>query len=164
MSVTPTIIRSKRKTIMLQITPDAKLVVYAPTLIPKFFIDRFISEKKDWIEKKLSEVSIRSVVTQKKYTEGETFLFLGKKVTLTFTNDITIKVTSDKLFVPKVIVFRIEKEIETWFKNQAKAHITKRLEYHATRMKAKYTNVFFSDTKSKWGTCFPDNSLQFNWR
>lgn len=160
----PTIIRSRRKTILLQVTHDAKLVVYAPTLIPKFFIDRFIAEKKEWIEKKMLEVSKRPLAKRKTFTEGEIFLFLGQEVILTFTNEIPIRIQAGKLRVPQAVSFRIEKELETWFKTQAKDIITKRLEYHAQRMQASYTSVFFSDTKSKWGTCFPDNSLQFNWR
>lgn len=32
------------------------------------------------------------------------------------------------------------------------------------KMNTKYKSIRFSDTFSKWGTCFPDNSLQSNWR
>jgi predicted metal-dependent hydrolase len=163
--VTPSkIIRSRRKSITLQITPHGELLVLAPTLVPKFFIDRFIAEKEQWIQKKLSEVNHRPKVLLKQYAEGEEFLFLGKKVTLQFTAGVKIFVKDSSLFFPRALGFRLKKELEQWYIQQAKELITNRLEYHAKQMCASYTSVRFSDTKSKWGTCFHDNSLQFNWR
>lgn len=149
---------------MLQVTSNAQLVVYAPTLVPKFLIDRFISEKKEWIEKKLSEVQKRKPKAVKTYTEGDTFLFFGKEIILQFTEGIIIEIKENRLLFPKALSFRVQKELEMWFKNQAKDIISKRLQYHAKIMDVSYKTVMFSDTKSKWGTCFPDNSLQFNWR
>ncbi len=158
------IIRGRRKTIMLHITPDAKLVVYAPHLVPKFFIDRFIEEKNTWIEKKISEMKKRGQQKIKTFTEGEALLFLGNKLSLTYTQGIDISVKENKLLFPKALQFRVKKELENWYRKQAKDIIINRLKYHAKNMNTEYTSVMFSDTKSKWGTCFHDNSLQFNWR
>jgi predicted metal-dependent hydrolase len=60
--------------------------------------------------------------------------------------------------------FRIEKEIKAYLFKQAEKIIHEQLKRYAAEMKVKYGRVRFSDTQSKWGTCFPDNSLQFNWR
>lgn len=51
-----TIIRSKRKTISIQITPDLSVVVRAPYRCPKREIDRVLEEKKDWIEKHIKRM------------------------------------------------------------------------------------------------------------
>ena len=47
------LIRSKRKTISLQIDGNCKLVVHAPYTVPKSEIDKMVSRHSGWIEKHL---------------------------------------------------------------------------------------------------------------
>lgn len=53
------IIRSRRKTIAIQIKPDLSVVVRAPYGISKREINEFVERKYDWIERKLQEMSRR---------------------------------------------------------------------------------------------------------
>lgn len=161
--VSPKIIRSRRRSIALEVNRNGEVIVKAPKLLPKFFIEKFISEKKDWIEETLAKVK-KHLPIKKKYTEGESFLFLGKEYALAFYTGTKIGLKENMLFFPKTLQFRIQKELVNWYKDQAEKFITKRLAFHAKKMQATYTDVFFSDTSSKWGTCFADNTLQFNWR
>jgi predicted metal-dependent hydrolase len=158
------IIRSHRGSLTLHITPDGKIIVNAPILLPNFLINRFLHEKQEWIHKKLLEVHKRPQATIKQYTEKENFLFLGKHYPLVFTTGTHIMIKEETLYFPKALHFRAKKELENWYIAQAKEIITRRVTVHAEKMKAEYKNLRFSSTKSKWGTCFPDNSLQFNWR
>jgi predicted metal-dependent hydrolase len=48
------LIRSKRRTISIEITPDARVVVRAPRNAPVSDINRFIGEKADWIDRHLA--------------------------------------------------------------------------------------------------------------
>ena len=59
MSMEYTIIRSRRRTISLEITDDAKLLVRAPMRVPKYEIERFIKEKEAWIVKHIAKVQAR---------------------------------------------------------------------------------------------------------
>lgn len=163
MSVVPQIIRSRRSSITIQITPQGELVVKAPKFMPQFVIDKFLHEKSDWIEKTLAKVSTRQT-KQKTYHEGEEFLFLGITHTLKFVDRIEVSAKNGKLLFPKALVFRIKKELENWYKNKAKEIITRRVSYHAKQMGKEYTSVMFSQTSSKWGTCTHENKLQFNWK
>lgn len=43
------LIRSKRKTLAVQITPDGRVIVRAPLRYPQREIDRFLKERADWI-------------------------------------------------------------------------------------------------------------------
>lgn len=159
----PHIIRSRRSSIQLYISPDGEVIVKAPHLAPKFVINHFVNSKKDWIEKTLAKVQQR-IPKKKVYQEGEEFLFLGKVLTLKFYNGIHIVPKDDILYFPKALQFRIKKELESWYQKQAQDIIAKRVRHHAGLMNATYADIFFSDTSSKWGTCFADNRLQFNWR
>lgn len=93
-----------------------------------------------------------------------TFYFLGAPRSLTFYDGLAINVKEDKLFFPKALKFRLQKELESWYKKQAQEIISERVEIKAREMKAEFLSIFYSDTSSKWGTCFADNALQFNWR
>ncbi len=53
------LIRSKRKTISIEITSDARVVVRAPMRASVKDINRFIGEKADWIEKHLIKIEER---------------------------------------------------------------------------------------------------------
>lgn len=45
------LIRSKRKSISLQVDREAKVIVRAPRWVPKWQIEAFVSSKTDWINK-----------------------------------------------------------------------------------------------------------------
>ena len=49
------IIRSSRKTISLQITPEGKLVVRCPNRMKRLDIQAFVESKRNWIEKHLQK-------------------------------------------------------------------------------------------------------------
>lgn len=51
--------RSNRKTMTLEVTPDAKVIVRAPCRMPEATIRRFINEKSSWIEESLRKVTER---------------------------------------------------------------------------------------------------------
>lgn len=67
------LIRSKRKTLSLQISDNAELLVHAPNRLSVKKIESFIHEKQYWIEKK--QALIKN--TKRKMHEDEKFLYLG---------------------------------------------------------------------------------------
>ena len=66
-----TVIRSKRKTIAVQIKPDGTVVVRAPKWMRERDIESFVQEKRAWIEKHLMLVQERQARVEKvePYTE-----------------------------------------------------------------------------------------------
>lgn len=157
------LIRSRRNSISIQIDSQGKLIVKAPFLMPKFLINRFIAQKSDWITKRIKTIQDHQPQIAKQYAHGEEYIYLGNTYFLEIGSYKEISI-SDKLYFPKVLSFRIKKELENWYMRQAKQVITQRVNYHAREMNTSFTGLTFSDTKSKWGSCSPDNALQFNWR
>ena len=51
-----TLIRTSRKTISIQLSPDGEVVVRAPYRMPKREIDRFVESKRGWVVKHLRNV------------------------------------------------------------------------------------------------------------
>ena len=72
------VIRSKRKTISLQVSDDATLIIRAPFKVSEKIINRVILKHSDWIEKKKKKMQSRDVkFSKKEYVNGEGFLYLG---------------------------------------------------------------------------------------
>lgn len=158
------IIKARRRTLSIQITPEGEVVVKAPLLTPNFIIRKFVREKESWIRSHLEKMAAKPKI-KRQYGEGEEFLYLGKEYKLHFGNFSRITFTqSRRLDFPEFLKFRIQKELTDLYFKLAKELIVKRTAYHAQRMKVQYGNIMLSDTKSKWGTCTYHNNLQFNWR
>ena len=56
------LIRSRRKTISLQITPTGELVVRCPERMKKADVDAFVISKEQWIRKHLPDPSVRTLL------------------------------------------------------------------------------------------------------
>lgn len=160
----PKIIRSRRRTLTIQILPDASVLVKAPLFTPTFIINSFINKNGNWIEQKILELIQKKDKNKLNYKEGANLLFLGNEYTITFVNDTKISLKIDRILVPEAGKFRLEKELNIWLVRQARDIITKQVEYYASLMKARYTDLKFSDTRSQWGRCTYENKLQFSWR
>ena len=51
------LVRSDRKTCQIQVKSDGRIIVRAPRRMPEKHIERFVSEKSDWIEKVQKKLS-----------------------------------------------------------------------------------------------------------
>lgn len=158
------IIRAKRRTLSLQVLPDATLVVKAPRFMMDWEIRRFIDSHEDWISRQMKRIERSVKVSPRTYADGEEFLYLGIPRRLTIGEYVNIEAQEGTLLYPRSINFRIRKELENWYTKQARGIITNRATVNAQAMNVSYLGIMFSDTKSKWGSCRHDNYLQFNWR
>ena len=73
------IIKSKRKTISVQIKPD-EVIVRAPTRMKQSEIEKFVETKRNWIEKHLKSVSEKQKLLRntQPFTEEEIRSFVAK--------------------------------------------------------------------------------------
>ena len=68
-----TLIRSRRKTLQVEISTDCRVTVRVPNRASKAEIDRFLDERRDWIEKNLAKMKKRldDVPVADKYSDRE---------------------------------------------------------------------------------------------
>ena len=159
------IIRSKRRSIAFIISHDATLVVRAPMRTPLPYIEKLVQSKADWIERKKHEAQKRPQAVEKSFSDGEVFLYLGKKYQLTVTKDLKISLgVEGQLFFPKIFLWRAKARLLDWYHIQAKIEITKRTEEIAKRLNLKHQSIRITNAQGNWGSCGPKNSLNFNWR
>src|SRR5512139_2640097 len=72
------IVRSRRRTLALIVTHEARVIVRAPLKAPTALIDDFVKKQQSWIRKKIGEMKGRPQAVAHFYKEGEIFWFLGR--------------------------------------------------------------------------------------
>jgi hypothetical protein len=157
------IIRSKRKTISLGVTPDATLVVRAPfdTSVEK--IQELVIQKRFWIKEKMVAVKKNGITTDKEFENGEGFLFLGKSYKLKIQDCDKIEL-SGGLCLPKKYKNNAREKLIEWYREKALEKITERVEWYSKNTGWRFKSVKINDAKSRWGSCGASGSLNFTWR
>lgn len=159
------ITKSHRRSIAVSVSRDGIVIVKAPRPMPKFLIDRFIQEHREWIEKTQERAKKSSPQKKRMYQDGEIFLYLGREYVFRIGNYTAISIHENDLLFPKALLFRAEKELTSWYIKKAKELITERVSWYGKELGTSYKGTLtFSDTRSQWGRCTQDNRLQFNWR
>lgn len=67
--VSCTLVRSARRTIAIQISPDGSVTVRAPRRCSRAALAEFVAEKRDWITRKQEELRERAALRQEKEAE-----------------------------------------------------------------------------------------------
>ena len=157
--------RSKRKTISIVITSDAKVLVKAPLKISLNEINKFVYEKQNWIESKLNIITqnrsqFDDVINYKK------MLILGIKYDIYKSDNVKkIALESDKLIVPsKYTNEKILEIVKKWYINFANEIISNRYEEISKHIKLKGKEVLINNTRGRWGACTSKGRITFNFR
>jgi predicted metal-dependent hydrolase len=128
-------------------------------------IQEFIHEKADWISR--TREKLKSIVqpTAHKYTDGETFLYLGtsfylklvkaQRPSLKFDNGFALGQSAQK---------RGLAAFTRWYKASAKDIISERVAQYAHQYGFAPKQVKISSAQTRWGSCSADGTLNFTWR
>jgi len=155
-----TLIRSKRKTLSLQINSDAKLIVRSPIRLSIKEIETFINDKSSWIDKKSKSVQ-SSLIQKPNYSEGEQFLYLGNQYTLTHSATQKTQLNFDgEVFILSGDGYSA---FHSWYKIAFKKIALPRLEYYAELYQLSYQHVRIKAQKTLWGSCSSVNNINLNY-
>jgi predicted metal-dependent hydrolase len=159
------IVRSRRRTIALVITPDAHLIIRAPLRAPAAMIDEMIREKSGWIRKKIGEMKERPQVVVHAYEEGEVFWFLGRPYPLYIVDDGRAAIErTDRLCVSRSLVPDIRNRLKRWYIAEAEKEIRSRSMWFSMMTGYSPASVRITDARQRWGSCTCKGGLNFSWR
>ena len=129
------IIRSKRKTLGLEVKYDGTVNARVPMRAPREIIERFIREHEAWIVRKRQEWSLA-----------------GNK------DDM-----AGEYGVNAIDPSRILPAVETKEgKAKIRQYIEKQVEYYAGLMGVTYGRISMRNQKTRWGSCSSQGNLNFN--
>jgi len=160
------IIRSRRTTIELYITDDARLIIRAPFSADEKTINHFIEKHKRWIDKKIKLIKEqRENFKEKRFVDGENFLYLGNNFKLNVVENKSKALLFDNGFYLSKDLSTCAKEIfEKCYKEKAKEIFTERAQYYSEIMNLKYSKIRIMSAKRRWASCSKKGNLNFNWR
>lgn len=159
------IVRSRRHTITLVVTPDSTLVVRAPIGASISYIESMVRKKSAWIRQKLIEVSLRPKSPVKEYVNGEEFLYIGQAYKLCIVEhaekDIELK---DKLCLSARVRPIARHVIRRWYKSVALKIIGQRCQWYVDATGYKPVSIKITEARKRWGSCGSKGTLNFSWR
>ncbi len=161
------LIRSDRKSFSLEINKHGELIVRAPNRAAIDEIKNIVSEKGDWILKKQKELKEKSFsIVQKKFIDGEKFLFLGEEFALTIKDNARSALEFDgSRFILSGRKKQYGKELfKLWYRIQAESIFDKRIALFSSITNIQYNKVKISDAGKRWGSCSSKKNLNFSWR
>lgn len=160
------IIRTKRKTIALQVTDNATLIVRAPFNVDYSTIISIVQKHKRWIEKKKEEIEKRDPkFYPKEFVNGEGFLYLGRYYKLKIVDNQKEPLKFENGFYLLRYVLPQAKEIFIeWYKKAAYEKISERVKWYAKKSGFKYNRINITNAQKRWGSCSYEGSLNFSWR
>jgi len=160
------LIRSKRRSISLEINQDGSLTVRAPHHAADEEISSLINSKKTWIiEKQNQAYQKMQEAPPKHFVEGEQFLFLGKTYPLQIIDKQPVPLVLNGRFLlsagkqANALQF-----FEKWYREQAAQVIKPRTAELAEQYGFSYKIIRINGAKTRWGSCGPKGSLNFPWR
>jgi predicted metal-dependent hydrolase len=158
------IIRTKRRTIALVVTQDARLIVRAPIKTPESYIIDVVKQKERWVRKKIMEISSKPSLPDKEFVDGEFFLFLGRSYPLRIkTNTPQPVILRDGIEVNIAEPSIIRETLIKWYKDEARKKIADRCEWISNITGYKPVSVKISNAKKRWGSCSHMGNLNLSW-
>lgn len=160
------IIRSMRKSIALQVTNNATLIIRAPLDVSEEVIWKVIYKHKNWIDKRKMEIEKRDPkVLDKEFVNGEGFLYLGRyyKLHIIDNQEESVKFENG-FFLSKKALPEAKEVFIDWYKRAAYEKISERVNWYAQKCGFRYNKIYITNAQKRWGSCSPNGNLNFSWR
>ena len=170
------LIRSKRKTLSISVK-RANVEVRAPLKAPIEWIETFIHSKADWIHHQVN-IQILQLSDIYRICDQAIIPVLGKPLLLTINpnsnckrssiilNDdvIDIQFHASMSLSSEVIEGKSTVIFLAWLKKKAEQYMSRQTNSLANQLslKDKLQTISYRFTKSKWGHCTSDGSIQYN--
>lgn len=136
------IIRSKRKTLSINIDSSGNITIHAPLKMPTEKIQEFIAQKRAWIERQLYKISQKQTFAENFDLNSNLYIF-GEKC--------------DKSALGR-------KSQERFYRDYAQNYLPKRLEEISKICKIGYNSVKIASSKRIWGSCSAKHEIKLNYK
>ena len=160
------VIRSRRKTIAVEITREGGILVRAPLKLARREVLAFVHKNRAWIDRKLVQARVRQEErTPRRFLEGENCPFLGEQHRLRYVaGGEYLRQQNGEFLLGADLSPRAGDLFRIWYRARAREILEDRVEHFALRMGLTCRSVRITDAKERWGSCNAAGSLNFAWR
>jgi predicted metal-dependent hydrolase len=158
------VIRSKRRSICLEMTAQSQLVIRAPVGVSNDAIRVLVESRKEWIDRARARMKSR-VRFERTYGDGESFLHLGKEYPLSLVDSAAVPLQfADGFFLDRCYRCIGSRLFTAWYRGQAQAFFHERLSFLSSRLGLIHAGWALSDARSRWGCCTSEGMILLSWR
>ena len=150
------IVKPRLKHSYISVGKNLEIIVKTPTP-SKQFLERLLLEKENWIRKQLEK--IKSVPKQEVSLEDELLLF-GDIYSIDSEEATRLRDILNNIKVKNSV--KVLKAYDNFYKELAQEYLSDRVEYYASVMQLKYSQVKFKKLKSRWGSCSSNRVITLN--
>jgi predicted metal-dependent hydrolase len=172
--------RSKRKTVGIKLNEKGEVSVTAPLGLSGKQVREIIIKKIPWIVKKQEELKgkYKEPGAQKKYIDGDSFLYLGKEYNLKIQrgsdsenvalcgNDIVVSITGDTAengnIDDKEWAETIKRLLRGFYINRFLEVIKDRIDNYASKIGVYPKKVTIREQNTRWGSCSSKGNINLN--
>ena len=165
------LILSRRKTIGLTVERDSRLVVRAPEGTTAAQVQTVLARKALWLYRQRRRTErYPANPPRKEFVTGESLLYLGRHYRLEVISD---SIDSDSIagvrFCGKFQISESQRGeasllLRRWYEEHAHRRLSARARTFSRQLGVAFNQLHVSDLKYRWGSCTPQNNLNFNWR
>lgn len=161
------LVRTKRRSISLQISPEGNLIVRAPENCSYEKLQSVLKEKENWITIHKQRIKENRALNEEIINYSK-ILYLGYTYPIIFANKIKeVGIFEKACYIP--IKCEIEnhkkcKELIKFYKKKGSEIFRDRVVYFANLMQLKPNSVILSNSKRVWGSCDRFANITLNWR
>lgn len=159
-----TLIRTKRKTVAIQVKSDGSVAVRAPQRLAKREIDRVVQQKEGWILAHQQQMQQRRQAQESFSLSDGRLPLLGSWLPISYTDTKTPFCSPGTCFLAKGEEAELWEQAERLYRSIAREQLERRVADYANRMGVSPTGLRITGAKGRWGSCSGKNSLNFSWR
>lgn len=149
------IVRSKRKTLSLELDREGNAIVRAPLHKSDKEIQAFVERHRAWLNKRLAA---REAVPALDFSDGATLTLFGENYTV-YTGRTSLK--AGAIYLPKE---GREAALVRLLKKHAAAVMGSLTELVSVRSGLKYSAVRISSARGRWGSCSAKGVISYTFR
>ncbi len=161
------IVLSRRKTVAIQINPDGQVILRLPLKYPQTKIPEILTQYQDWIEKHVQKFqNQQKQIPQHQFSQGETFLYLGKEYPLHITEQALQPLfwNEDGFWLRKTDPTQARKWFLRWYQEKALAYFTDRARAFEAKFIDQPYQIKLSNARTRWGSCSSQRIIRLSWR
>ena len=158
------LIRSKRRTLHLEVGTDARLTVRVPSRCSNTTIEKFVEERKDWITNRQRYAREHcKQVSPKKYLPGDKFLYMGKEHELlaSASGEVPLMFNGEYFVIGVNCLNDAPELFRSWYKQAASKVISERAKHYSLVTGLKYQKIRITCARHRWGSCSIKGNLNF---
>lgn len=158
-----TLIRSRRKTLCVQIGAQGQVIVRAPQGCPRGYIDQFVAEKQGWIREHQAQ-ALHTLAQRERFAlqTGDAFPFCGRELRVKLAPGMKPCIHGSTLYLPEGNIPALQGPLLKLLSRTAQPWLKSRLDHWAAVMGVEYRELKSSTAATRWGSCTRDGVIRIS--